>query len=505
MALVDTITAVVPLILLLILGFICFLSKIFPPSAVPIFNTIVFKISIPASILLTFTAGGALDLRFILAFIAFFYITIFVVFIFLWITKSLNPVSLAHHVTLTTFLNTYVIGAPLVTGVFGAEAAQYAMTWVVAATVAAMPVLVVLYERVRRSQTAVQAITPSQDQSIEVKESKKARRSTDGASPPLALSPSRGTKTKPNALSAIASSHRSAYLLSSRSLVGTRPLQSPSAGAATAQGTPTAALAEASGHSFNPDSVPSLPPLYIPPPTKESPTPTRWRHIAQRTMEDLEAGQWSPQKRSPTGRFDSKATTGKDEKTGKIAPSAALHPSPKSPKTPKAPGPGIGGSGVFGIIIRSLLQPIIISVPLGLVWRSNGLTAPAWALSILQSLASLSTPLGLMGIGVFTGMQGVKKAFTREAWLGYFERCWLGALIGVCAAWLVGLEGMPARIAVMLASTPLGVGGFVMEATYKCRPGPAASSLILGSVLLIPSILLLLNVMDWVGLFPVEG
>ena len=121
---------------------------------------------------------------------------------------------------------------------------------------------------------------------------------------------------------------------------------------------------------------------------------------------------------------------------------------------------------------------------------------------ILSSLAACTEPIALLATGIFL----LYKSPVACGWLqaaGYMLVKLIlvpAVMVGCCFA--VGLDGGPARAAVLLASLPISAAAFTLCDRYSTCLKEAVANIFWGTVLVLPTTLAWMAFLDAVDLFP---
>lgn len=120
----------------------------------------------------------------------------------------------------------------------------------------------------------------------------------------------------------------------------------------------------------------------------------------------------------------------------------------------------------------------------------------------LSALAACTEPVALFGTGVFLARRD-PVAIGWAPVLGYMTVKLIlvpAAMVGCAAA--VGLEGAPARGAVLLAALPVSTAAFALADRYRVGAAAAVANIFWGNALVLPTVIAWVAFMDGVDLFP---
>jgi predicted permease len=121
----------------------------------------------------------------------------------------------------------------------------------------------------------------------------------------------------------------------------------------------------------------------------------------------------------------------------------------------------------------------------------------------LTALAACTEPVALFATGVFLARQNPIAIGWIPCILYMVVKLILvpAAMVGCAAA--VGLEGAPARGAVLLAALPVSTAAFALADRYRVGTPEAVANIFWGNALVLPTVIAWVAFMDGVGLFPV--
>ncbi|MCH4150598.1 MAG: AEC family transporter [Sphingobium sp.] len=145
---------------------------------------------------------------------------------------------------------------------------------------------------------------------------------------------------------------------------------------------------------------------------------------------------------------------------------------------------GIGhalGKALTGVV----KNPVLASSAIGFAWWLTGWTLPDVPERFTQLLGAASSPTALVAIGLFMAERPLGEAMSnRFVLMLTCAKLILHPLItAVIAYGILGLSGLPAIMAVVIAALPTGTGPF-MVAGFYARDGKVTSGTILATTLL---------------------
>ena len=137
--------------------------------------------------------------------------------------------------------------------------------------------------------------------------------------------------------------------------------------------------------------------------------------------------------------------------------------------------------------IRFLSSPPLWALACILVVKLSGHYLPSWLLEILTPLHFTTTPLASLVLGLSISFSAVRRT-ARLATLGVAVRMSGGLVLGLSAAWLLGLTGMERAVVILVAAMPSAVSSVIFAAETRLDEELVASivalSICLGVVML---------------------
>jgi predicted permease len=125
---------------------------------------------------------------------------------------------------------------------------------------------------------------------------------------------------------------------------------------------------------------------------------------------------------------------------------------------------------------KLLVNPLIVGILAGLVWRLTGLPLPGLALRLVDALAGIAGPLALfaMGLGLLKfGISGnVAPALVLSA-----QKLLLMPAAALLMAWLLGLPPLAAKVAVATAALPSGINSYLIAIQFGTGQALASSQM----------------------------
>jgi malonate transporter and related proteins len=159
---------------------------------------------------------------------------------------------------------------------------------------------------------------------------------------------------------------------------------------------------------------------------------------------------------------------------------------------------GAGRQGGASAVVRNtvaglLRNPIMWSIFLGLLWRLTGLNVPAPLHQVLMLLGNAAAPLALFCLGGSLPAISGEPAIMREAVLATIVKL---TILPVCVgtvSWMMGLSGLPWRVAVVTAAMPTGANAFLLARRATAFAETSASTVVVATAASVITITELLN------------
>lgn len=144
---------------------------------------------------------------------------------------------------------------------------------------------------------------------------------------------------------------------------------------------------------------------------------------------------------------------------------------------------------------RSVLtNPLIIGILSGTLFSLTGLPLPTFVDQPVSMLGQVAAPLSLVVLGM-----GLAEYRISEGWRLSSGICFLKLIVQPLIiwllAWMMDLPPMETRVVVLLGSMAVGVNVYLMSRQLNVLTGPAATSLVMSTVLAAVTTPLILTIM----------
>jgi predicted permease len=194
---------------------------------------------------------------------------------------------------------------------------------------------------------------------------------------------------------------------------------------------------------------------------------------------------------------------------------ATLGTPPSAPKSSKN-----AFWGIFKRVVqRVLLNPVVLSIIAGLIisltrfgpkylrqGSSDYVEELAWLDNTLRWFGACVSPVSLFAMGVWMYGEGRRllQVGVLQITLSMLSKLVIVPLIMVGLAFAMNLDDEASRAAVLIAVLPISLASFTLGSQYKIVEAYLAANVAVGTLLMLPAVLVLNIAMDTLNLFPVE-
>ena len=128
------------------------------------------------------------------------------------------------------------------------------------------------------------------------------------------------------------------------------------------------------------------------------------------------------------------------------------------------------GSSPLGNVLSGLAalvrNPILMGMAIGIVWGAVGIPIPAPAAKMIDLLAAAAPPVALFALGASLVQFKLAGDLGELAWITMVKLIVSPALVGTIGYFVAGLTGDTLALAILLASTPVGINPFLIATRY---------------------------------------
>ena len=153
---------------------------------------------------------------------------------------------------------------------------------------------------------------------------------------------------------------------------------------------------------------------------------------------------------------------------------------------------------VFRSVGRSLaLNPIILGLFAGLLWRLTGLPLIGPAGLVVNRLADVAATLALFSVGMSLRGYGISGNVQPAIVVGLIKLVAMPALVLATAVWLVPLPAAWAKSLVVAAACPTGVNAYLVASRFRTGQALASNSITLTTALAVITMSIWLQLAEW--------
>ena len=147
-------------------------------------------------------------------------------------------------------------------------------------------------------------------------------------------------------------------------------------------------------------------------------------------------------------------------------------------------------------IKRTLMNPVIGAIVLGLLWTLTGKELWAPIATMVRSIASTATPVALFSLGISLAQYSLKKGLAQSIF-ATGAKLLIHPFIVFAICRLLGVGEIETGVATLLSSLPTGVNVYIMSREFKAGEEMIANTLLLStffSVFTVPFFVSLLQI-----------
>ena len=140
------------------------------------------------------------------------------------------------------------------------------------------------------------------------------------------------------------------------------------------------------------------------------------------------------------------------------------------------------------LVKQILLNPMVLSTLIGLVWAITGLRIPAPLAAYLNIFAAALTPCALFAIGLGLSVEGVRSNLTASIALAAVKLLIMPLIVyGLCVA--SGLDPLYTIAAVVCAAVPTAKTVYILAGSYKVEEPLVAATVSMTTLLSVATLL----------------
>jgi malonate transporter len=140
-----------------------------------------------------------------------------------------------------------------------------------------------------------------------------------------------------------------------------------------------------------------------------------------------------------------------------------------------------------GFLRKILMNPLVVGILAGLVWRASGLLLSGLALRFVDSLAGIGGTVALFAMGLGLRKFGI-SGNVRPAIVLSLLKLFLMPAVALGMAWLLGLPPLSAKVAVAAAALPSGVNSYLIATQFGTGQALASNQMTIATAFAVVTI-----------------
>jgi len=148
---------------------------------------------------------------------------------------------------------------------------------------------------------------------------------------------------------------------------------------------------------------------------------------------------------------------------------------------------------------NTVIHPVVLPVLAGLAWNVSGLPLPGFADEILATLGQAVVPVCLVLIGVSLAHYGVRGSLRGAALLSLVKLVVQPLAVLLFARLVLGLDGVPLAIVVMMAAVPVGSNALIFAQRYETLAAETSTAIVVSTLAFVASAPVWLAVLHAIG------
>jgi predicted permease len=154
------------------------------------------------------------------------------------------------------------------------------------------------------------------------------------------------------------------------------------------------------------------------------------------------------------------------------------------------------------VLLRQiLLNPMVLSTLIGLIWAIAGLPIPAPVAAYMNIFAAALTPCALFAIGLGLSIEGIRSNLTASVLLTAVKLFVMPLIVyALCVA--SGLKPLYTIVAVICAAVPTAKTVYILAGEHKVEEALVASTVSITTMLSVATLLGWLYVLSRFGVVP---
>ncbi|MGO4835736.1 AEC family transporter, partial [Rhizobiaceae sp. 2RAB30] len=148
---------------------------------------------------------------------------------------------------------------------------------------------------------------------------------------------------------------------------------------------------------------------------------------------------------------------------------------------------------VKSFLRKLFVNPLVIGILAGLVWRLTGLPLPGFASRLVDALAGIAGPIALFAMGLGLLKFGI-SGNVRPALALSVLKLFLMPAVTLAMAWLLGLPPLAAKGAVATAALPSGVNSYLIAIQFGTGQALASNQMTIATAAAVATTALWLSI-----------
>ncbi len=163
----------------------------------------------------------------------------------------------------------------------------------------------------------------------------------------------------------------------------------------------------------------------------------------------------------------------------------------REPSAPGAPRPNLGRS-VATAVRNSLIHPVPLPILAGLAFAQTGWVMPEVVDKPLQLLGAAFGPMALLLVGVTMAHTRLAGQLREATVLVLAKHLVMPALVAAAGV-MLGLQGLPLWVVVVVSSLPAGANSFLFSQRYKVAEDTVTTTVALSTVIALVTVPLVMT------------
>lgn len=160
--------------------------------------------------------------------------------------------------------------------------------------------------------------------------------------------------------------------------------------------------------------------------------------------------------------------------------------------------PDADAAAIARSLARNLaLNPIVIGLAAGILWRLTGLPITGPAGTIVESVGDVAATMALIAVGMSLRNYGVSGHVLPAMVVGAVKLIAMPAVVLVLVVWIIPLPPVWAKAVVIAAACPTGVNAYLVAARFGTGQALSSNAITLTTALSVATVSAWLSVVEW--------